>query len=123
MFIGTGGFLGANARHILSAWIATQVATLTNHKFPFGTAFVNVIGSFLLAVFTVWVGRQVNWPENARLLVATGFFGAFTTFSTYATESIGLIRSGNWPTAIGNILLTNALCLIGVILGLWIANR
>jgi CrcB protein len=123
MFIGTGGFLGANARHILSAWIATQVTTLTNHKFPFGPAFVNVIGSFLLAVFTVWVGRQVNWSENVRLLVAPGFFGAFTTFSTYANESIGLIRSGDWSTAIGNILLTNALCLIGVILGLWIANR
>ena len=123
MFIGTGGFLGANARYILSVWIGAQVETITNHKFPFGTAFVNVIGSFLLAVFTVWVGRQINWSENARLLVATGFFGAFTTFSTYANESIGLIRSGNWSTGIGNILLTNALCLVGVILGLWIANR
>lgn len=123
MFIGTGGFLGANARYILSAWIAMQVETVTSHKFPLGTAVVNITGSFLLAVFTVWVGKQVNWSENARLLVATGFFGAFTTFSTYANESIILIRDGNWYSGIGNILLTNGLCLLGVILGLWIANR
>jgi fluoride exporter len=123
VFIGTGGFLGANARYILSAWVATQVGCMTDYRFPFGTAFVNVVGSFFLAVFTVWVGRQVNWPENARLLVATGFFGAFTTFSTYANESINLIRDGSWSSGIGNIVLTNGLCLVGVILGLWVAGR
>jgi fluoride exporter len=123
LFVGTGGFLGANARYILSEWIAVRIENLTGYPFPYGTVFVNVIGSFLLAFFGVWVGKQINLPDNARLLVATGFFGAFTTFSTYANESINLIRDGNWFTGIGNIMLMNVLCLIGVMAGLWIASR
>lgn len=123
LYVGVGGFLGANARYVLSAWVAVAFERLLGYEFPYGTLFVNVTGSFMLAIFGVWVARQANWPENIRLLVATGFFGAFTTFSTYANESITLIRGGDWPLGWGNIVLTNGLCLVAVIAGLWLANR
>lgn len=123
LFVGTGGFLGANARYILSAWITAQAQRVTGYHLPIGTVFVNVIGSFLLAVFSVWVARHIHWSENTRLLVATGFFGAFTTFSTYANESITLIRSGDRLLGFGNIIATNLLCLAGVLIGLWVASR
>lgn len=117
--VGIGGFLGANARYVIS-WLA-------NRRFGTaiaGTAFVNITGSFLLAMVTFWLlnrrGGQIS--DNLRLLIGTGFFGAYTTFSTYANESVNLLQN-NWRNGIAYILLTNSLCLCGVLLGLWFANR
>ena len=123
LYVGIGGFLGANARYIISAWVSVRLETTLNYEFPYGTLFVNLSGSFLLAIFGVWFVRQSALSENTRLLIGSGFFGAYTTYSTYANESINLIRIGNWQQGIGNILLTNVLCLLGVLAGIWVANR
>ena len=123
LFVGLGGFFGANARYVLSGWIAVRLSAILGWTLPYGTLFVNVVGSFLLAIFAVWLTKQSPWPENISLLVSVGFFGAFTTFSTYANESITLIRAGDWTVGIGNIIFTNALCLLGAIAGLWLANK
>lgn len=122
LFVGLGGFLGANARYFISAWVVARVTTLFGLSIAFGTMLVNILGSFGLAVFSVWVSQRLNIPENVRLFIATGFFGAFTTFSTYANESIALFRFGAWFQGIAYIVLTNGLCLLGVILGLWVAK-
>ena len=123
-FVGIGGFLGANARYFLSDWIMEHVAaSVGGRAFPFGTIFVNVIGSFLLAIFIVWTTEHMQLSENNRLLIATGFFGAFTTFSTYANESIALIQDGDWVNGLGYIFVTNSLCLFGVVLGIWLMGR
>lgn len=122
--IGTGGFVGAVSRYVLSGWVNDTVAhAFGNTTWPVGTLFVNVIGSFALAVFGVWALEQADFSENARLLVATGFFGAFTTFSTFANESINLIRAGDYVGGVGNIAVSNGLCLFGVLAGLWFVNR
>jgi fluoride exporter len=120
LFVGLGGFLGANARYIMAGWVAQWT-----HGFnlPYGTMFVNVTGSFLLAVFGVLFAQQIRFDDNLRLFVGVGFFGAYTTFSTYANETMALIRAGDWVGGVGNMVLNNGLCLIGVILGLWLANR
>lgn len=122
-YVGIGGFLGANARYILSGWITRLVVEHLRLTLPLGTLFVNVSGSFLLALFAVWAGSHLSLPHSLRLLIATGFFGAYTTFSTYANESIELIRGGNWLLGIGNIVLSNGLCLIGVVLGILLGQR
>lgn len=123
LFVGLGGFFGANARFLLSGWVATRLETALHTAFPYGTLAVNVIGSFLLAVFGVWAAERAEIPENIRLLVGTGFFGAFTTFSTYANESVALFGSNTPAVGIWNILLNNGLCILGVVLGLWIMHR
>ena len=58
-----------------------------------------------------------------RLLVAVGFFGAYTTFSTYAVESVILLEAGDWLGGIGNILGTNLVCLLGAVLGLAVGRQ
>ena len=121
--VGVGGFLGANARYVLSAWIAERSAGLFPLNIPLGTLAVNVLGSFCLALFIAWVARRVSIPERTRLMIGTGFFGAFTTFSTYANESIALIRDGDWSAGLGNMLITNLLCVIAVVLGLLVGSR
>lgn len=123
LFVGLGGFLGANARYILTLILTERLTNATGWEVPFGTAFVNITGSFLLALFLFWAARSVGVDDRLRLLVGTGFFGAYTTFSTYANESINLITKEAWATGLGYIVMTNLLCLLGVVMGLTLASR
>ena len=119
LFIGIGGFLGANARYLFTVWITNRVGTI----FPFGTLFVNFAGSLLLAVFIHWAGRRFNLSPAINLMIGTGFFGAFTTFSTFANETVLLAQSGYWLAAISNMIGTNIACISGVLIGLALASR
>ncbi len=119
LFIGMGGFVGANLRYFISGWIADRVG----QTFPWGTLVINVTGSILLGVFISWAGRHIEIDPRVRLFLAVGFFGAYTTYSTYANESVALLQSGDWVGALGNILGTNLLCLIGAMIGVAIGGR
>lgn len=117
--IGAGGFLGACARYLMGAWVVSRLGASS----PVGTLAVNFTGSLVLALFLGWSARHSAMPPQTRLLVSVGFCGAFTTFSTYALESVTLWREGQLLAAAGNILGNNLLCLGGVCLGLALASR
>ncbi len=119
LIIGLGAVLGANLRYLVTVWAVEQFGV----GFPWGTLVINVAGSFLLAVFLAWGANHTTLDPRVRLLVATGFFGAYTTFSTYANDSIAMIGMGNWLGAVGNIVGTNLVCLIGVVAGLAIGSQ
>jgi CrcB protein len=121
LYVGLGGFLGANARYILVTWLTPRLISLTGWSVPFGTAFVNITGSLVLALFLTIVAKN-QLSDDVRLFIATGFFGAYTTFSSYAVETIALFNDGKWLTGIGYIVATNGLCLAGVILGIAMAR-
>lgn len=122
LYIGIGGFLGANARYILSTWITQWLGEHLGWNVPLGTAFVNITGSVFLAMFALWVSNRLYISDNFRLLITTGFFGAYTTFSTYANESINLLGK-DWRLGVSYILATNVLCLVGVVIGLCIGSQ
>ena len=117
--IGAGGFLGACARYLFGAWVVSRLGSGS----PVGTLAVNFAGSLLLALFLGWSTRQSPLAPQTRLFVSVGFCGAFTTFSTFAFESVTLAREGQLLAAAGNILGNNLLCLGGVCLGLALASR
>lgn len=119
ILIGLGGFVGANLRYLVSGWAAENMGK----TFPWGTLIINFTGSFLLATFIAFAGKHVTLDPRVRLFIAVGLFGAYTTFSTYATESIALLQVGDWIGGIGNIIGTNLVCIIGVLMGLAIGNR
>jgi fluoride exporter len=119
LIIGLGGFIGANLRYLVSGWAAERFGT----AFPWGTLIINFSGSALLGVFIAWITAHVTLDPRLRLFIAVGFFGAYTTFSTYAVDSIMLLQSGNWTSVLGNILGTNLLCLVGALAGLAIGSR
>lgn len=119
LWIGFGGFVGANLRYLVSTWVAQRLGS----QFPWGTLAVNFTGSLLLAALIAWAAGYTTFDPRVRLFLATGFFGAYTTFSTYATESVALLQSGDWIGGLSNLLGTNLVCLIGAIIGLAIGSR
>lgn len=119
LLVGLGGFIGANARYLISTWAAEQFGRL----FPWGTLIINVSGSMLLAAFLAWAANRTALDPRVRLFLAVGFFGAYTTFSTFANESIALVQAGDWVGAVANVLGTNAACLMGVFVGLAVGAR
>ena len=120
LWVGAGGFLGANLRYVFSMLIPR----LFPSDYPqSGTLFVNAVGSLLLGVFLAWAGEQVSVAPQVRLFVATGFFGSYTTFSTFANEVLTLGQVGGWRGALVYVLVTNVMCILGALLGVWIGSR
>ena len=118
LWIGLGGFIGANARYLLQQWAAGRWGA----DFPYGTLLANVGGSFAIAFFlTLATGRLAVAPE-VRLFVAVGFLGGFTTFSSFAYETFGLGGQNGWWVAALNFVSHNLLGLAGVLLGVLLAQ-
>ncbi len=117
-WIALGAVIGASARYFLSG----LVARVFSSAFPFGTLLINITGSLILGFFLVFSTERVLLDPRWRLLVAVGFCGSYTTFSSYAFESFALIEQGQWLLTGVNIIASNALCLAGVLAGAAIAR-
>ncbi|MBM7867537.1 fluoride efflux transporter CrcB [Heliobacterium gestii] len=89
--VAIGGFLGALARFFMGTWMA-PLADQTG--FPWGTLTINLLGAFVLAFFLTVAMEVVAIKPALRLGFATGFLGAFTTFSTFALESVRMLEAG-----------------------------
>ncbi len=118
LLISLGALVGANLRYLVGQY----AARLLPSSLPYGTLLVNITGSFILAVFLVWTTERVLADPRWRLLIAVGFCGGYTTFSSYAYESFALFEQGQWVTCALNILANNVLCLIGTVLGAMLAR-
>ena len=118
LLIGMGGFLGAVARY----YVSQGSVSLLGSKFPYGTMIVNVVGSFALGVLFVLSFEKFMISENMRLLIAVGFLGAFTTFSTFSVEALTLLRTGALTSAFMYIMGNFALGLLAAFIGLLVAR-
>ena len=118
LWISLGAILGANARYFLSRWVARVVTA----SFPYGTLVINVSGSLLLGFFLVWTTERVLADPRWRLLVAIGFCGSYTTFSSYAFETFAYFEQGNWGLLAWNFLGNNILSLAAVLAGAALAR-
>ncbi|MER3401769.1 MAG: fluoride efflux transporter CrcB [Armatimonadota bacterium] len=117
LIVGIGGFLGANLRYWLGGWLAGRIGVL----FPIETMLINLMGSFGLGFFMV-LALHFAWSPEWRQLIAIGFLGSFTTYSTYEYESFRLIQEGLWDKACWNLFGSLILGLLAVMLGVWTAR-
>jgi CrcB protein len=117
-WISLGAVVGANARYFLSRWAAKSLSP----AFPYGTLFINVTGSLLLGFFLIWTSERVLADPRWRLMIAIGFCGAYTTFSSYAFETMYYFEQGHWLLFAANILANNLLCLAAVVAGAALAR-
>lgn len=88
LLIGVGAVLGANLRY----WVAGYFADRLGLAFPYGTLFINITGSFLLGFILTLLANRLVADPTIRLLVGTGFLGAYTTFSTFSYDTISLLQ-------------------------------
>ncbi|MBK8985069.1 MAG: fluoride efflux transporter CrcB [Chloroflexi bacterium] len=118
LFIALGAAFGANARYLIGLWAGNRLGA----DFPYGTLIVNISGSFVLGfLLTLGTGRLQLSPE-ARLLLAVGFLGSFTTFSSYAVESLTLWREAGFWRSLLNVAANNLVGLVAVALGVTLAR-
>ena len=116
LLVGSGGFIGSIARygigHIASKYIQTS--------FPIGTFVINIIGSFIIGILFGLVSRNQWMQQGGYLLLASGFCGGFTTFSTFALDNVNLMQKGESVTA---IIYTGLSVIVGLLLcrvGIWL---
>jgi fluoride exporter len=118
LWIALGAVVGASARYFVSGYIARTFAT----AFPYGTLFINITGSLLLGFFLILAGERILLDPRWRFLIAIGFCGSYTTFSSYAFETFAYMEQGQWLLVAVNLVASNALCLAGVMAGAAIAR-
>ncbi|MEM5948080.1 fluoride efflux transporter CrcB [Spirochaetia bacterium 38H-sp] len=111
--VAAGGALGALARWGVSSWVSQRFYG----AIPWGTFTVNTIGSFILAFLAMSAEIGLVSPQ-LRVFAAIGFLGAFTTFSTFSVETLGLIRQGQYLNGFINIGIQIITGLLFAFLGL-----
>ena len=117
--IGCGGFFGSLAR-----WgVAQLFGRLFTTQFPLGTFVINITGSLFLGWFLTFIAGRYPVSDTMRLAVATGFVGAYTTFSTFMYESTVLSDDGARLQAMTNLIGSLIVGLVAVKLGMIIAKR
>lgn len=116
--ISLGAIIGANARY----WISRSATRALGPAFPYGTLCINVLGSIVVGFFIAWTTERALVDPRWRLFVVVGFCGGFTTFSSYAYESIAYFEQGQWALFATNVVANNLLCLLGALVGMSLAR-
>ena len=99
LLVALGGALGSVARYLFSL----TVLRVTGSLFPFGTFAVNVVGCFVFGLIAGAAEQRVPLSPDLRRFLLVGVLGGFTTFSSYAFESFGLMRDGQFAWASINV--------------------
>ena len=114
ILVGIGSFVGGSLRMVISKYVQLAIAG----SFPLGTLVVNVLGCFLIGIFSSLPGENGGISTSTRLLLTTGFCGGFTTFSTFMNENVGLMKGGDgFVVSVLYILASLAVGFIAVLAG------
>ena len=114
--VGIAGALGAVIRYILGRFIVERAGS----QFPFGTLLINITGAFFIGLLFTLANRRLIGPE-LQVILATGFLGGYTTFSTMSWEGVQLVRGGSTRQSLlyfgGNVIPGLLAVTSGLLLG------
>ncbi len=117
LLISLGAIVGANLRY----WVGDQVAQRLGTTFPYGTLVINLTGTLILGIFITLATERYLLDPRWRILVAIGFCGSYTTFSSYTYESINLILTGQYLFGLlnlfGSAILGGLVMAAGILIG------
>jgi fluoride exporter len=117
LLIALGGGIGSALRYLCTS----VVHQLYGAIFPAGTFVVNVLGSFAIGLLWVYSDR-FTFSRETRVFIFVGILGGFTTFSSYAIETLNLLQDKQITLAAANVLGTNILCLLACYAGFMAGN-
>jgi CrcB protein len=117
--IAAGGAIGALLRY----WASTGVHAWLGRGFPYGTLFVNVLGSLLMGFLFVWLVDRMAAGPALRAFLLIGVLGAFTTFSTFSMETLNLMESGQFGKALLNVFASVVVCVAAAGAGVLAARQ
>ena len=117
--VALGGALGALSRWSLNQVISTKWVT----KYPLGTISANLLGCLLIGLAYGYLSQRAALRSTHALFLLTGFLGSFTTFSTYANDTVQLLHSDGVSAAAVNIAVQTILGVLFVTIGLWVAAK
>ncbi len=117
--IAAGGAVGAISRY----WMTGSVGQMLGYSFPFGTLSVNVLGSFLMGLFAILLTEKIPLDDSVRLGLITGMLGAFTTFSAFAMDTLGLMESGAMMKALLYVMASVVVCIVAAWARVFIAKQ
>ncbi|MCW8853257.1 MAG: fluoride efflux transporter CrcB [Gammaproteobacteria bacterium] len=113
LYVAMGGALGAVMRYGISSGIYSWFG----RSFPYGTLVVNVVGSFLIGIFSILLIEKFNVSHEFRLALVVGVLGALTTFSTFSWDTLDLMQQGLMQKAMLNVLMNVVMCIAAAWLG------
>ena len=102
--------------------LSTYIFDISSHKFPYATLIVNVLGTFVMGILFVVIVERSAMPAEMRSLLMIGFVGAFTTFSTFSLDALGLWQNGHIFMSFVYMLATIILCLIAISSAIWLTR-
>jgi fluoride exporter len=114
-----GGAAGSLARYV----VGTAIMNRVGGRFPLGTVFINITGSFLIGLIMTMLTERLNPNPNWRLLLVVGVLGGYTTFSSFEWETLGLVRDGGRWLGLLNVAGSVLLGYIAVWLGVLVAGK
>jgi CrcB protein len=119
LYVALGGAVGASLRHLSGL----ALLRLAGPGFPYGTLFVNILGSLVMGLFIGWLARRSGGTSaELRLFVATGVLGGFTTFSAFSLDVANLWQKGQGTLAASYVLASVFFSIMAVFAGLAIAR-
>lgn len=117
--VSLGAIAGSLSRYYIGLWLSQRLGS----AFPYGTLFVNLTGSWAMGFFiTLVLERSLSLPPEVRLLIAVGFLGSFTTFSSYELDTLALWRNQAGAIAFFYWAGSAVLGMVGLYLGVWMAR-
>lgn len=113
LMVAMGGAVGS----VLRFWVGGSVSDRLGTRFPYGTFAVNCTGSFLIGLVITLIAEHTNVNPNWKYLIGVGFIGGYTTFSAFEYETFQSMQDGKMLIASLNVILSIAIGLICVWLG------
>jgi len=112
LLVAVGGAIGSVSRYLVSNWMVARFGS----DFPLGTLLVNIVGCFIIGLFMAMSSERLGMSPYWRLLIAVGFLGGLTTFSSFSYETLRLVEDADMMCAFYNVGLN----LIGGFLAAWL---